>query len=57
MKGQTSRQPHTGHDGSDPADALCRPPKLILEGHKEDPKSFQSTHHQDVNLEFKGIKG
>lgn len=47
---QTSRQTQTRHDGTDPADALWRASKLILEGHEEDPKALQCSHHEDIYL-------
>lgn len=47
---RTSREPEAGHDGSDPADALGRASKLILQSHKEDPEALQCAHDQHVHL-------
>lgn len=46
----TSREPEAGHDGSDPADALGRASKLVLQSHKEDPEALQRAHDQHVYL-------
>lgn len=48
---QTSRQTQTGHDGTNPADALRRTTKLVLESHKEDPKTLQCSHYEDIYLQ------